>query len=145
VTVSATETAVLAPNGTAEVRHTVHVAEPVDNSTTSTWMVNDAVAGNVSVLSTDDLESGVVAAYAEPTSVAPGERYDVVAVVHNPSDAQQGHMVTFGNGSAIRFVTLGAGETTLITHSATATQPGGTTAEWRVSGHSVTVDVTADS
>lgn len=141
-TMPATETVLLGPGETAELRHTVRVRGPVNNSTTSIWMANGVVAGNVSVLPSDEVGSGVVDAYAQPSSVAPGDSYDIVAVVHNPSETEQGRLVAFGNGSAVKYVTVEPGATTRVTRSVNATETAGNTTEWRVSGVPVSVEIT---
>jgi hypothetical protein len=126
----------------------VTVGDAGNESETRFWTVNGVDAGNVSVLSADDVGSGVVDAYTEPVSVAPNGSYDVVAVVHNPNDVSTSYVVSFtSDGDAagtFRYVQVAAGETVMVTRSVEAPSTTGSV-EWHVSGQNTTVEITSDA
>lgn len=144
----ATQSVVLAPNETAERRHTVTVSSPVNSSENRTWLVNGVLAGNVSVLSADAVGSGVVDAYVRPRDVSPSATYEVVAVVHNADTVEKGVVVAFtaddDSPGTVKNVRVGPGETVLVERSVTAPDAPGTSVVWNVSGHTATVEITSD-
>lgn len=145
---SSTETVVLDSGETAEVRHTAtHGAA----TTTHAWSVsaagsNATHAGNVTVLSADDAESGVVDAFTAPRTVETGETYDVTAVVHNAADEEQLFVVTFAAQDGVsetKMLWVDAGDTVEFAASYTASGGAGTV-DWTVNGVPTAVIVTGN-
>lgn len=109
-----------------------------------TWTADGQRLGNVSVEGFE--ESGVVEAYANASSVAPGDAYDVTAVVYNPGDESNVFTVTIGNESgsanAFRLVEVGPGESVHATWTKEAPADAGQgTATWWFNGEAASVDV----
>lgn len=126
-TVVATESVYLDPGETADIRHTVTVDSSPAAPTPYGWNVslqggNATTSGSVTVMSTDQVESGLVDAYAKPRTVAPGEEYAVVALLHNPDESAQLVTLSYaGPGEdALRMVWVGPGETIEVDQSYTA-------------------------
>lgn len=143
-TVNVTESVVLDPGETAEVRHTVSVEDGPAEATTGSWYVNDVHAGSVTVLPADEVESGVVDAYTVPQSVAPGEEYEVVSVLHNAADEEQLFSLYVAEEGeewgSLSMVWVGAGETVEISRTYTAPDEAGSVV-WQVNDRSTELTV----
>ena len=128
------ETVILEPGERRVVRQPHAVGSTPERTRLQEWRVNGEPAGNLTVHpSRAALPTGVLYTYVTRSEVEPGDRYDVVAVVHNGADSERGVLVTVARGesevtSVLRL--LAPGETQRVRYDAVAGEPG--TVEWTV-------------
>lgn len=134
-----------------EAKTVEYEATAPENGTGSdlTWTADDTVLGNVSVVSTDD-EVGVVDAYANRSSVAPGGALEVTGVIYNPDDESHVFTVTVGNetgeAAAYRLVEVGPGESVHASWTVEAPSDAGEgPATWWFNGEAASVDVAIEA
>lgn len=146
-TTTVNRTVVLAPGETAAVHHTETTTSNLSGTTTHAWNVsvgaNATRAGDVTVLPTEDAESGVVDAFARPSTVGPGAAYEVTAVLHNAADEEQLftlHFAAQDGSSETKLVWVDAGQTVEFSETYTAPDEAGTV-DWTVNGEPAVVTV----
>lgn len=143
----ANRTLELAPGESRTVEYRATAPENGSGSELS-WTAAGQPLGNVSVVSADQV--GVVDAYANATSVAPGESYEVTGVIYNPDDEAHLYTVAVGDEAgepdAFRMVEVGPGESVHASWTVEApSEAGEGTETWWFNGGSTAVDVTIGS
>jgi hypothetical protein len=90
------ETVFLEPRERRVIRQSHTITATPDRISLQEWQVNGARAGNLTVHPEGtDLPTGVLYTYVTKDEVEPGDRYDVVAVIHNGDDSRRNVLVNF--------------------------------------------------
>jgi hypothetical protein len=121
-----------------EAMATSHDAGTTNATGQVNWTVNGRSAGNVTVLSPEAAESGIVDIYTTTERVVSGESYRVVPVVYNAGNESMTYAMAFrredGRVEALRLVEIPPGATRAVPMERTATDAQeGTTLRWVVS------------
>ncbi len=144
-TTMGTESAALAPGESTTVTYEATAADDLSADRNRSWSVNNESAGNVTILAGDDLSTGVIDAYATPAEVRPGEEYEAVGVVYNPTDERQMKAVGFtpdnGGSPALRYVWVDANSAVEVTHTRTAPEDAEGSIGWRFNTQELEIPV----
>jgi hypothetical protein len=138
----------LDPGETREIRFEVTADANATENGTQNWSVNGDEPMNVTTVPDDRQSPTVIDRYATPSSVDPGDEYDVVGVVYNPTEEATLKAVNFAPNATdevnLQFVRVGPGETVEVRRTVEAPTNGTESVGWRINGEPIHggVDIT---